>query len=218
MADHSSRTGTSYATPAILRYLDELHGPHDAALDRAFDAPAQAGMPAIQVGRAEGLMLEWLTRWQRPTVAVEIGALAGYSAIRIGRGLRGPEARLYTIERDPKHAAVARANVEAAGLGDRVEVIEGDAVDVLNELGVLGPVDLVFVDADKERYDAYATWAAQAMRPGGLLIGDNVFFFGRLLEESSAAEAMRRFHAIAREHFDTTVVPTPDGMLLGRKR
>jgi predicted O-methyltransferase YrrM len=157
MADSSSRTGTSYVTPDILRYLDELHGPHDASLDRAFAAPESEGIPAIQVGRAEGLFLEWLTRWQRPTVAVEIGTLAGYSAIRIGRGLRGPEARLYTIERDAKHAAIARANVKAAGLDDRVEVVEGDAASVLEKLGVLGPVDLVFVDADKERYDLYAT-------------------------------------------------------------
>lgn len=218
MADSTSRAGTSYSTPAILDWLEALHGPSDPALEHAFGAPEREGIPAIQVGRAEGSLLEWLTRWQRPMVAVEIGTLAGYSSIRIGRGLRGPEARLYTLERDAKHAAIARANVAAARLDDRIEVIEGDASATLSKLAILGPVDLVFVDADKERYDVYAEWAARSMRPGGLLIGDNVFFFGRLLEDSPAAAAMRRFHQVAREHFDTTVVPTPDGMLLGRKR
>ena len=218
MADLSSRAGASYSTPEILRYLDGLHGPHDASLERAFSAPEHEGMPAIQVGHSEGLLLEWLTRWHRPSIAVEIGTLAGYSALRIARGLQGPEARLYTLERDPKPAAVARANVRAAGLDDRVEVIEGDALEVLPKLALLGPIDLVFVDADKERYDAYASWAASAMPRGGLLIGDNVYFFGRLLDGSPAAAAMRRFHAIAREHFDTAVVPTPDGLLVGRRR
>lgn len=218
MADASSRAGQRYNTPEILSWVDRLHAPHDEALEAAYAAPEREGIPAIQVGRAEGSLLEWLTRWQRPMVAVEIGTLAGYSSIRIGRGLRGPEARLYTLERDPKHASIARANIAAARLDDRIEVIEGDASATLAKLAILGPVDLVFVDADKERYDVYAEWAARSMRPGGLLIGDNVFFFGRLLEDSPAAAAMRRFHQLAREHFDTTVVPTPDGLLLGRKR
>lgn len=217
MADSTSRSGGTYSTPEVLRFLDGLHAPHDAGLSRAFDAPSKEGMPAIQLGVSESRFLEWLTRLHRVEVAVEVGTLAGYSAIRMARGM--PRAsRLYTIEHDPKHAKVARANIEAAGVSDRVEVIEGDGMHALTQLERLGPFDLVFIDADKERYDQYGRWAQKNLRRGGLLVGDNVYFFGRLLEESPAAEAMRRFHTEAKEHFDTCVVPTPDGMLLGIKR
>lgn len=217
MADSASRSGTTYVNDAILRYLDDLHGPHDAGLSQAFDAPGRQGMPAIQVGRSEGLFLEWLTRMHRVERAVEVGTLAGYSAIRIARGL-STGGRLYSIERDPKHAEVARANLKAAGADDRVEVIVGDGAAVLEQLSSVGPFDMMFVDADKERYDVYGRWAAEHLRRGGLLIGDNVYFFGRLMESSPAADAMRRFHEEARARFDTCVVPTPDGLLLGIKR
>jgi len=217
MADSTSRSGGTYSTPEVLRFLDGLHAPHDAGLSRAFDAPSKEGIPAIQLGVSESRFLEWVTRLTRVEVAVEVGTLAGYSAIRIARGMPRVS-RLYTIEHDPKHAAVARANIEAAEVSDRVEVIEGDGVQVLGQLERLGPFDLVFIDADKERYDQYGRWAQRNLRRGGLLVGDNVYFFGRLLEESPAAAAMRRFHTEAQAHFDTCVVPTPDGMLLGIKR
>jgi caffeoyl-CoA O-methyltransferase len=217
MADTTSRTGSSYVTEEILRYLDDLHGPHDAGLDQAFHAPERESIPAIQVGRSEGRFLEWLARLHRVNLAVEVGTLAGYSAIRMARGMAAGS-RLHSIEREPRHAAIARANVGAAGLSDRIEVHEGDGMEVLERLSALGPFDLMFVDADKERYDLYGRWAALHLRPGGLLIGDNVYYFGRLLDESPAALAMRRFHTEAKAHFDTCVVPTPDGMLLGIKR
>lgn len=218
MADSSSRQGHGYATTEILGWLDDLHGAHDAGLSQAFAAPEKTGLPAIQVGRSEGLFLEWLTRSHRVSRAVEVGTLAGYSAIRIARGL-ATGGKLFTLERDPKHAAVARENVAAAGVSDRVEVIEGDGMASLEKLAATGAFDLVFVDADKERYDLYGRWAAANLRPGGLLIGDNVYYFGKLLDEGhAAAGAMRRFHQEAKEHFDTVVVPTPDGMLLGIKR
>lgn len=217
MADSTSRTGSSYVTTSILSYLDGLHGPHDAGLARAFAAPEKEGIPAIQVGQSEGRFLEWLVRVQRVERGVEVGTLAGYSAIRMARGMPAT-GKLHSIEREPKHAAIARANVAAAGLGDRIEVHVGDGVEVLTQLEALGPFDYVFVDADKERYDLYGRWAAKNLRAGGLLIGDNVYFFGRLLEDSPAAHAMRRFHEEATAHFDTCVVPTPDGLLLGIKR
>src|SRR5207248_651761 len=139
------------------------------------------------------------------------------STIRLGRGLSAG-GRVWTIELDEKHARVAKGNLEAAGVGDRVEVCVGAALDVLPTLEKHGPFDAVFIDADKERYDAYGRWAAKHVRPGGLLLGDNAYYFGRLLEDSPAAAAMRRFHEEARAAFDTVCMPTPDGMLLGIKR
>lgn len=218
MADPDSRAGARYGTPEILRYLDDLHAAHDAPLAAAFEAPRREGMPEIQVGPSEGRLLELLARLAGAQRAVEIGTLAGYSAIRLARGL-GSTGRLWTLENDPRHAAIARARIAEAGLGDRVEIVEGDAAERLNDVAAHGPFDLVLLDADKGRYDLYGRWAAANLREGGLLIADNAYYFGRLLDpQDPAAIAVRRFHDEARTRFATVCVPTPDGLLLGVRR
>jgi len=148
MADTSSRQGTQYVTPDILRYLNELHVPHDEALARAFNAPELHGMPAIQVGISEGKLLGMLLRMIRARKAVEFGTLAGYSALHIARSLP-KDGQLWTLELSPDHARVARENLEAAGLADRVTVVVGPALELLPELAKHGPFDAVFLDADK---------------------------------------------------------------------
>jgi caffeoyl-CoA O-methyltransferase len=173
-------------------------------------------MPAIQVGPSEGKTLELLLKLAGAKKVVEVGTLAGYSAIRLARAL--PEdGHLFTIEYEPAHAAVARESIATAGLAGKVTILEGPALAVLSSLEEGGPFDAVFVDADKRNYDLYGRWAAKNLRRGGLLLGDNAYLFGRLLEDSDEAAAMRRFHEEAREHFDTVVVPTPDGLLVGVK-
>jgi caffeoyl-CoA O-methyltransferase len=217
MADRDSRAGARYADPAILEYVERVHASHDSGLDAAFTSPDRDQMPAIQVGISEGRLLEVLVRLIGARRAVEIGTLAGYSAIRIARAL-GDGGRLWSLEVVPEHAEVARRNIAAAGLTDRVEVVLGAALAVLPTLDQHGPFDAVFIDADKERYDQYGRWAAANLRSGGLLIGDNAFLFGNLLEETPAALAMRRFHEEAARAFDSVCIPTPDGMLVGVKR
>ena len=217
MADTDSRAGKTYATPEILDWVARVHAPHDAPLARAFDAPAAHAMPAIQLGASEAKVVALLLRLAGAKKVVEIGTLAGYSALAMARAL--PEGgRIWTIEFDPKHAAVARENVTAAGESARVTVLEGAGLDVLPELERNAPFDAVFVDADKRNYDRYGRWAAKNVRKGGLLVGDNAFLFGRLLEDSDEAAAMRRFHEEAREAFETACLPTPDGMLIGVRR
>ncbi|MBX3275089.1 MAG: O-methyltransferase [Sandaracinaceae bacterium] len=217
MADSDSRAGLRYATPEIVRFVDGLHARHDAALSAAFGAPAARGFPAIQLAPSEGRLLELLASLIQARRVVEIGTLTGYSAIRLARGL-APGGLLWTIEHEPAHAAEARARIAEAGLADRVEVVEGDALAALPTLAELGPFDLVFLDADKGRYDAYGRWAHANLREGGVLVADNVYFFGRLLDDDPDAAAMRRFHEEARDRFETACVATPDGLLLGVKR
>jgi len=217
MADADSRSGASYATREILDWLSRVHAPHDAALARAFDAPAAHGMPAIQLGASEAKAVALLLKLAGARKVVEVGTLAGYSALVMARALP-TNGHVWTIEYDPKHAGVARENLAAAGLAERVTVLEGAGLDILPRLERHGPFDAVFIDADKVNYDRYGRWAADNTRPGGLLVGDNAFLFGRLLEDSPEAAAMRRFHEEARAHFDTVCLPTPDGMLLGVRR
>ncbi len=111
-----------------------------------------------------------------------------------------------------------RRSVADSPWGGRIALHEGNAADVLPRLSPEGPFDLLFVDADKGRYDLYGRWAAENLRRGGLLVADNVYLFGRLLEESAEAAAMRRFHEEAARAFDTVCVPTPDGLLVGVRR
>ncbi len=214
MADSESRSGRTYADPEVLEWLESVHAPHDAALAQAFAAPGAEGMPAIQVGVSEGKALFMLLRLAGAEKVVEVGTLAGYSAIWIARALP-PSGRLHSIEFDPHHAEVARRNVEEAGLSDRVQIHLGPALEILPTLEKEGPFDAVFVDADKGNYDKYGRWAAQNLRKGGLLLGDNAFYFGNLLKESEGASAMRRFHEEAAKAFETVCLPTPDGLLLG---
>ena len=217
MADDTSRTGASYATHEVLDWLHRTHTAHDAGLQRAFDSPGISGLPAIQVAPAEGKLLQLLMRTIGARKVVEVGTLAGYSAIHLARGML-PGGHVWSCEFDPKHAAVARDNLAAAGVADRVTVIEGDGKATLASLEPHGPFDAVFIDADKQSYDVYGRWAARNTRPGGLLLGDNAFYFGKLTDDSPAAAAMRRFHEEAREHYDTVCIPTPDGLLYGVRR
>lgn len=216
MADPESREGLRYGTPEVTRFVDDLHAPHDASLDAAFRAPESHGFPPIQIGPAEGRLLEMLTQMLQARRVVEIGTLTGYSAIRLARGM-APGGCLWTVEHDAAHAAVARDRIAEAGFAEQVEVLEGDAVAELPALSELGPFDLVFLDADKGRYDLYGQWAHEHLRPGGVLLADNAYFFGRLLADDPEAEAMRRFHREAAERFRTVCIPTPDGLLLGVK-
>lgn len=218
MADPASRSGARYADTRLLEWVAGVHAAHDDALARAFGASESGGLPAIQVGPSEGRLLELLVRMTGAEKVVEVGTLAGYSALWLARAM--PETgRLWTLEADPRHAAVARANVEAASLTGRVEICEGDALTVLDAIAGEGPFDVVFVDADKGNYDRYGRWAARHLRTGGLLIGDNAFYFGNLLaQDEPAAAAMRRFHEDAAQNFHSTCIPTPDGLLLGIKR
>lgn len=217
MADKDSRAGAFYADQAIRDYVHRVHAGHDAGLAAAFSAPERENMPAIQVGQSEGRLIELLVRLAGGRRAVELGTLAGYSAIRLARAL-GPEGHLWSVELEPHHAEVARKNLALAGVADRVSVLLGKGAEVLPTIEEHGPFDAVFIDADKASYDQYGRWAAANLRPGGLLLGDNAFLFGNLMDDTPTAAAMRRFHEEAAQAFDTVCIPTPDGLLLGIKK
>jgi caffeoyl-CoA O-methyltransferase len=206
-----------YISSDIIAYVDQLHAPHDTALQGAFAAPDRTGMPAIMVGPSEGRFLELLVKLIGASRVVEVGSLAGYSAIRMARALPA-DGKIWSVEADARHAEVAKHNVAEAGLAKQIEIVQGKAFDVLPSLEKHAPFDAVFLDADKEHYDGYAEWALRNLRSRGLLIGDNAFFFGKLLDESPGAVAMRRFHELLRNHCDSVCIPTPDGLALGIKR
>ena len=141
------------------------------------------------------------------------------------RGLQ-PKGMLYTFEYDPKHAEVARESFQKAGFADRTRIFVGPALSNLAKITIEAPFDVVFVDADKESYPAYLAWAAENLRVGGLLIGDNAFGFGMIAdptfenaEDEKAVLALRIFNQIAAQggRFRATLLPTGEGLMVAVK-
>lgn len=171
---------------AIDHYLTDALLPHDAALEAALTASDAAGLPAIAVAPNQGRMLEIFARSIGAKRILEIGTLGGYSTIWLAKALPAG-GRLISLEFDPRHAAVATANIADAGFADRVEVRVGRAVDNLpiieREGG--GPFDLVFIDADKPSNPDYFAWALKLTAPGSLIIVDNVVRAGAVANPES---------------------------------
>jgi predicted O-methyltransferase YrrM len=155
-----------------------LVGP-DPALDAALAANRAAGLPPIDVSPAQGKLLHLLARAIGARRVLEIGTLGGYSTIWLGRAL-GPDGRVVTLEREPRHAAVAADNLARAGLAEQVDIVVGPALETLPDLD--GPFDLVFVDADKPSNAAYLAHALRLSRPGALIVVDNVVRDGRVAD------------------------------------
>ena len=182
---------------AVDEYITGLF-PSDPALEMVLQATRAAGMPQINVSPVQGRMLHVLALTRGARTILEIGTLAGYSAIWMARALPA-DGKLITLESDPKHAEVARANIARAGLADRIEVRLGVALDVLPQLAAegKGPFDLIFIDADKTNLTTYFEWAVRLACPGSLIIADNVIRHGDVLDDSSAdasLQGVRRFN------------------------
>jgi len=165
----------------VDRYITDTLVKPDAALDAALAASDAAGLPAINVSPAHGKLLWILARLVSAKRVLEIGTLAGYSTIWLARGMASG-GRLTTLEAVEKHAAVARKNLERAGVAN-VEVRVGPALDTLPS--VQGPMDLTFIDADKQNNADYFRWALKLSRPGSVIVVDNVVRDGKVLDERS---------------------------------
>jgi len=181
---------------AVDDYITGFLVPADPALDGAQEASRTAGLPPISVSAAQGKFLHLLARIQGARRILEIGTLGGYSTIWLARALP-PGGRVVTLEFDPKHADVARANITRAGLSDAVEIRVGRAIDTLPTLAGGPPFDLIFIDADKPGTTDYFRWALKLSRTGSVIVVDNVVRNGRLIDASGDedAQGMRRFMA-----------------------
>jgi predicted O-methyltransferase YrrM len=160
----------------IDRYLESLIVDPDPDLEAALEGD----LPAIEVSPLQGKLLYLLGMLVSPRAVLELGTLGGYSTIWLARAL-APGGRVTSLELDPHHAEVARANLGRAGLADRVDVIVGPALETLP--GLSGPFDLVFLDADKSRNAEYFSWAVRLGRPGTLIVADNVIRGGAVLRD-----------------------------------
>jgi predicted O-methyltransferase YrrM len=181
---------------AVDRYFNELLVSADPALDEALAVSAAAELPAINVSPVQGKLLHLLARSIGARNVLEIGTLGAYSTIWLARAL--PDGgRVISLEADPRHAEVARANIARAGLDDRVEVRLGMALDLLPGLTERPePFDFIFIDADKPNNAAYFDWALRLSRVGAIIIVDNVVRGGDVIaaaNDSPTVQGVRRF-------------------------
>jgi len=185
-------------TPQAWRAADDFLAStlvgHDSALEAALSAQRDAGLPEIEVAPVAGKLLNLLVRISGARRVLEIGTLGGYSTIWMARGV-GDGGAVVTIEAEAAHAAVARASIDAAGVGERVDIRVGRAADVLPSL--VGGFDLVFIDADKESNTIYLDWAAKLGHPGTVVVVDNIGREGEIVDADSG---------------DSRVIGTRDGL------
>jgi predicted O-methyltransferase YrrM len=183
----------------VDRYIIDTLVPQDEALTAALRTSEEAGLPAIAVSASQGKLLHIIARAMGVRSALEIGTLGGYSTIWIARALLAG-GRMITLEADPKHAEVARANIARAGFEEVVEVRLGRALDSLPKIQAeeRRPFDLVFIDADKPSIPQYYEWALKLTRPGSLIVIDNVVREGGLIDPNGdeAVQGVRKLHEI----------------------
>lgn len=167
---------------AVDTYFADSLMPADPVLDAALQASRDAGLPAINVAPNQGKLLHLMARMMGARAILEIGTLGAYSTVWLARALPA-DGRLVTLEADPAHAAVARANITRAGLDGVVSLHEGKALDSLPTL--TGPFDFIFIDADKPNNPHYFDWALKLSRPGSVIIVDNVVRQGKVLDPNA---------------------------------
>jgi len=199
----------------LAAYIAGLFAREDTALAAVRTGHRDADLPEIHVSAEEGAVLHLLIRLTGARRVLELGTLGGYSGIWIARALPA-DGRLVTIEGDERHAAHAREAFEGAGVGDRVDLICGEALDTLATLS--GPFDAIFLDADKAPLPAYFEAALRLLRVGGLLLCDNTFMDGRIADpdaQGSDVRGMREFNRLvaADPRFVSAVIPVRDGLL-----
>ncbi|HMA42059.1 MAG TPA: O-methyltransferase [Gemmatimonadales bacterium] len=205
----------------LQRYIEELFAVEDSVLKRVRERHAELDLPPIHISPDEGKLLHVLLRAAGARTVLEIGSLAGYSGIWLARALPAG-GTLTTIEKHPVHAELARQAYAEAGVAERVRLIEGEALSVLETLPPDTAFDAVFVDADKEPLPQYFEWSLRLLRPGGLLLCDNAFFHGSVVDpndHSPQAEGVRAFNRLAAtdRRVVSAVIPIRDGVVIGVK-
>lgn len=185
---------------AVDDYITDLLIPSDSALDATIQSTIDANLPKINVAPNQGKLLHILAQIQGAKRILELGTLAGYSTIWLARALPS-DGKLITLEANPKHAEVARENIDRAGLSKIVEIRVGAALDTLPQLANEGqpPFDFVFIDADKVNIPDYFKWALKLTRRGSVIVVDNVIRKGAVIDADSTDEniqGVRKFNSL----------------------
>jgi predicted O-methyltransferase YrrM len=208
-------------TPEHFAYLAARTVTEDEILSRLKREAEAAGIPPIWISPEQASLMQILLKLVSATEVVEVGTLAGYSAIAMARAL--PDGgRVRTIEIDAERARFASEHIAASDAAGKVEVLVGSGADVLAGMQA-GSADAAFLDADKSSYPIYLEHSLRIVRPGGLIMVDNAFAFGQLLDPAPTdgeVEAVRAFNEVmaACDQVHAIIVPVGDGLWVGVRR
>jgi caffeoyl-CoA O-methyltransferase len=186
------------------------------------DTHLKTMQPRMLSGHWQGRLLSMVSKLVAPGIIVEVGTFTGYSALCLAEGLR-PGGMLYTIERDPELAAFAQKYFDQSPHKSTIKLLQGSALNMLDALKLPAPIDLVFIDANKEEYLAYYQACLPHVRSGGVILTDNVLWSGQVVDNSFAdgkTEALRAFNnfVLADARVEKILLPVRDGLYLLRKR
>jgi len=217
-------THSTFLTPALNDYLTANFSAEDAFLRTLLDQAEERGIPAISIAPEQTAFLQVLLRGIGARRVLEIGSLAGYSAITMARALPA-DGEMICLELNPDWSDFIRRKAREAGLDNVIDVVTGPAVETLTSGGIEGPFDAIFIDADKVNYSRYFDLALPLLRTGGLIIGDNALAWGEIANADTTFEpqnvkAIRAFNERISTHpgLQSTLVPLGDGMVIGIKR
>ena len=200
-------------------YVNGLFVREDEVLTFVREQTAIHDLPQINLQPHEARMLQLLVWLCGARKVVEVGTLAGYSAIWMARALPD-DGRLVSIDNSAKHVRIARSHIQRAGLEDKITVLQGEGRQILQKLTTDAPYDLLFVDADKISYPHYLGWAAENLRVGGAILAHNAFWGGQILSPQSEDDfGMVRFNQTLADHpqFESTIIEIGDGLAFGVK-
>lgn len=211
-------------TDKIYDYLLEHSSAEDEFLSNLRKEADDLGIPPINISAEQGKFLQFYLKTLNPKNSIELGTLAGYSAIVMGRAL-SDDALLTTIEVNGKYARYAAQKVEEDGLSDKVKVINAHGIEYLEQLPDGTLFDFAFIDADKKNYPRYVELLHPYMRVGGVIAADNSLAFGFIVEDDSKRHDREDIHFIrdfnkyffSREDYFTSLVTVGDGILMGIK-
>lgn len=223
MWQHAAMTRTSHGLSAQLHRYLVAHGvrPDPVLENLAAYNETLGDASRLQVAPEQGALLTILTRLTNARMAVEVGTFTGYSSTCIARGL-APGGRLLCCDVSADWTAVARQTWQQAGVDERIDLVLAPAQQTLDALPADPPIDFAFIDADKEGYVGYWDAVVERLRPGGLVVADNVLSHGRVLDPAATGNpaAIRRFndHVVDDERVEVTMLPVADGITLGLRR
>jgi caffeoyl-CoA O-methyltransferase len=216
-------TKSIIVTQAVQDYAVAHGTPPDAVQRSLIEATAAlGGVSRMQISPEQGAFMTLLTKLVDARLAVEVGTFTGYSSICIARGL-APGGRLVCCDVSEEWTAIARDHWADAGVADRIDLRIGPALDSLRALPADPPIDLAFIDADKTGYRAYYDEIVERLRPGGVVLLDNVLWGGSVVDEDDRSDdvvAIRAVndHVAADPRVEAALLPIADGLTIARKR
>lgn len=213
-------TMPTLVTQELFHYLTSLSTPEDPLLAEIRTKSVEAGLREIWIAREQADFIRILLRLIKAEQVIEVGTYAGYSAMALALGIE-PDGHVVSLEVNPEHAALAKKLLSTSEIGQRVEVVEGDATQILPSMPD-GAFDAAFIDADKANYGLYLKECMRLLRPGGLLMVDNAFAYGKLLAKEEVKDdvwAIRAFNTLMsrQKNIRSLIVPMGDGMWVGVK-